>query len=168
MKVAITGASGFIGKHVINNLLHEDVEIVAVTRNRSALAKEYQNIEIVEHDIAQISEGVYKKLKQPDVLIHLAWDGLPNYNSLHHFETELSRQYNFIKQMVESGLKDLFVSGTCFEYGMQSGELEASRNTYPSNPYGLAKDTLRKQLGYLKIAKRFRLIWGRIFYIWEC
>ena len=34
MRVAITGVSGFIGKHAISQLMRKDVEIVTVTRNR--------------------------------------------------------------------------------------------------------------------------------------
>jgi len=102
----------------------------------------------------------------PDTLIHLAWDGLPNYKSLHHFEAELPRQYKFIKHMVESGLSSLFVTGTCFEYGMQSGALSAEMKTEPANPYGYAKDALRKQLELLKNNIRFNLTWGRLFYMY--
>lgn len=38
MKVAVTGASGFIGRHVLTNLLEHGVEIVAVTRDVTRLA----------------------------------------------------------------------------------------------------------------------------------
>ena len=103
---------------------------------------------------------------QPDVLIHLAWDGLPNYKSLHHFETELPRQYQFLKTMIEAGLPSLLVTGTCFEYGMQSGPLSESMPTRPDNPYGFAKDALRRQLEFLKSVKPFSLAWARLFYMY--
>lgn len=165
MKVAITGASGFIGKHVISQLMRKDLEIVAVTRHRESL-KGYADIEVIEHDIGDLSKDVYSKLKQPDILIHLSWDGLPNYKSLHHYETELPKQYKFIKHMVEAGLKSLFVTGTCFEYGMQSGALAPNIITNPTNPYGFAKDALRNQLEYLQQAKPYNLIWARLFYMY--
>ena len=37
MKVAVTGASGFVGNHVLKSLLKESVEVVAVTRNSKRL-----------------------------------------------------------------------------------------------------------------------------------
>ena len=106
----------------------------------------------------------------PDVLIHLAWGGLPNYKSLHHFEQELPAHYRFLKAMVAAGLRHLVVSGTCFEYGMQSGPLHEDLPAVPSNPYGLAKDTLRRQLQYLQLDRQqsgqpFALTWARLFYL---
>lgn len=164
MKVALTGASGFLGRHVLTALMQHDVEVVAVTRDASKLDHVNKLVNIVELDIYENCD-LYYAMSAPDVLIHLAWDGLPNYNSLNHFETELPRQYSFIKHMVKSGLKSLFVSGTCFEYGMQSGALSESTLTYPTNPYGFAKDALQKELAFLKEINPFNLIWARLFYM---
>jgi len=165
MKVALTGASGFIGRHVLNELIQQDVEIVAITRDIAKLDYLKDSVQVLELDI-YADTACYKNIGFPDVLIHLAWDGLPNYKSLHHFETELPRQYKFIKQLVESGLSSLFVSGTCFEYGMHSGALSENIKTNPSNPYGYAKDALRRQLEFLKEVTPFNLVWGRLFYMY--
>jgi nucleoside-diphosphate-sugar epimerase len=166
MKVAVTGASGFVGHHVLNALLAEKVEIYAVTRNISKLCNLDKSINILELDIKDCNGDVFEKIGAPDVLIHLAWDGLPNYKSLHHFETELPKQYMFLKKLIDGGLSSLFVAGTCFEYGMQSGALSANIETRPNNPYGYAKDALRKQLEFLKIVKSFNLTWARLFYMY--
>ena len=165
MKVAVTGASGFVGRHVLADLLEHGAEIVAVTREVSRLTGLSEAVRIVEIDIAHPSSDYFERMGRPDVLIHLAWDGLPNYKSLHHFETELTRQYHFLKSMIEEGLPSLLVTGTCFEYGMQSGPLAADMLTKPNNPYGYAKDTLRKQLEFLKSVKSFNLTWTRLFYM---
>jgi nucleoside-diphosphate-sugar epimerase len=103
---------------------------------------------------------------QPDVLIHLAWTGLPNYKSPHHFEEELPAQYRFLSGLIKCGLKNLVVTGTCFEYGMQSGSLEESFETKPNNPYGFAKDSLRRQLQDLQKVEPFNLTWARLFYLY--
>ena len=103
---------------------------------------------------------------QPDVLIHLAWAGLPNYKSIHHFEEELPAQYQFLSGLVESGLKNLVVTGTCAEYGMQSGQLKDMLETKPNTPYGFAKDTLRRQLQDLQKVEPFNLTWARLFYLY--
>lgn len=166
MKVAVTGASGFIGRHVLAELSKHDVDLVAVTRAAARLSDLDKTVRVVEMDIACTTPDCFERLGKPDVLIHLAWDGLPNYKSLHHFETELPRQYQFLKTMVESGLPSLLVTGTCFEYGMQSGALSATMPTKPTNPYGYAKDALRQQLEYLKQIKPFNLTWGRLFYMY--
>ena len=166
MKVVVTGASGFIGQHVLTDLLQHGLEIVAVTREATRLAGLSETVRIVEMDIAHPPSDCFEQMGRPDILIHLAWDGLPNYKSLHHFETELTRQYYFLKLMLEGGLSSLLVTGTCFEYGMQSGPLAADMPTKPNNPYGYAKDALRKQLEFLKSQTRFNLTWGRLFYMY--
>ena len=166
MKIAVTGASGFIGRHVLTDLLEHGVEIVAVTRDAARLAELSKAVRIVEMDIARPPSDCFEQMGRPDVLIHLAWDGLPNYKSLHHFETELPRQYHFLKLMIEGGLPSLLVTGTCFEYGMQSGALSAAMPTKPANPYGYAKDALRQQLELLRSIKPYKLTWGRLFYMY--
>src|SRR5487761_2200332 len=166
MRVAVSGASGFIGKYVLAELSKLNVEIVAITRDAHKFKDAHHSIHVVEMDISRPTENCFEKLRKPDVLIHLAWDGLPNYKSLHHFETELPKQYQFLKQMIVSGLPTLFVTGTCFEYGMQSGALAANLTTKPDNPYGYAKDALRQQLEYLQKTQSFNLTWGRLFYMY--
>jgi dTDP-6-deoxy-L-talose 4-dehydrogenase (NAD+) len=85
---------------------------------------------------------------------------------LHHFEEELPAHYRFLKALVEAGLKNLLVTGTCSEYGMQSGPLSENMETQPVNPYGFAKDTLRRQLEYLQRVIPFSLTWTRLFYLY--
>ena len=166
MKIAVTGASGFIGRHVLTELLQHEAEIVAVTRDATRLAGLSEAVRIMEMDIACPATDCFEQMGCPDILIHLAWDGLPNYKSRHHFETELPGQYHFLKTMIEAGLQSALVTGTCFEYGMQSGPLAEEMPTKPNNPYGYAKDALRQQLEFLKSIKPFNLTWARLFYLY--
>ena len=166
LKVAVTGASGFIGRHVLAELARHPVAITVVTRDAAKLANVGRDVRVVDLDIGGPHTDDYERLHRPDVLIHLAWDGLPNYNSLHHFETELPKQYLFLKGLVEAGLPALLVTGTCFEYGMQSGALSEELTPLPNNPYGYAKDALRRQLEFLRIKHPFVLTWARLFYMY--
>jgi dTDP-6-deoxy-L-talose 4-dehydrogenase (NAD+) len=163
MKLALTGATGFIGSHVAARLEAEGIPYVASGRDAS---KWRSGAPFASLDLANAPDDVFERLERPDVLIHLAWGGLPNYRSRQHFETELPRQYAFLKRMVESGLRHLVVVGTCFEYGMRDGLLSESMAPAPANPYGLAKDTLRSQLEYLTQANGVQLTWARLFYMW--
>jgi dTDP-6-deoxy-L-talose 4-dehydrogenase (NAD+) len=119
----------------------------------------------IKLDHSRPSSHDYEALGRPEVVIHLAWEGLPNYRSLHHFETELPRQYAFLKGAVEGGVSSLVVAGTCYEYGMINGELSESADSRPANAYGFAKDSLRRQLEFLQARKPFGLTWARLFYM---
>jgi len=167
MKVAVTGASGFIGRHVLRALsTRDDVEIVASSRAAVCADPELSGIRHVALDTATPSTDDFDNLGRPDVVVHLAWSGLPNYRSLHHYETELPRQYEFLQSLVQAGLRNLFVTGTCYEYGMTIGELDESLEAAPSNPYAHAKAALRRQLQFLRDTRPYALTWARLFYMY--
>ena len=166
LKIAVVGATGFIGRHVVTELLKYDVDIVATYYSNKSKLIYPSNVYWLHFDIMKSSDNVFSELGEPDVLIHLAWSGLPNYNSLHHYEVELINQYAFLKKMVLGGLKSVVITGTCFEYGMQSGPLSADMETEPNNSYGFAKDVLRKQLEYLQLKYEFKITWARLFYMY--
>lgn len=165
LKIAVTGATGFVGRYVLAELAKHKVEVIAVTRKGNKLQTS-ANTHWIHLDIAKPPANAFEILGKPDVLVHLAWDGLPNYKSLHHFEDELPKQYFFLKEMVEAGLPALLVTGTCFEYGMQTGPLHANISTDPVTSYGLAKDTLRKQIELLQREYSLNFIWARLFYLY--
>lgn len=166
MIIAVTGASGFIGRHVLKELALHPVDVVAVSRDAGKLVDYAGTVRIVELEVGNTEKNYFEHLGRPDVLIHLAWDGLPNYTSLHHFETELPHQYHFLKSMVDSGLPAMLVTGTCYEYGIQYGELSEELPTLPVNPYGYSKDALRRQLEFLRLSCPFSLTWARLFYMY--
>lgn len=166
MKIAVTGATGFLGKHVLCALSHQDVQVMAMVRDlETANLGDFRG-QVVQGDLCNSAENLFEKLGCPDVLIHLAWSGLPNYKSTHHFERELPSQYTFLSNLVKAGLSHLCVTGTCFEYGMYSGSLQESMIPNPSNPYGYAKNALRCQLEYLQATFPFQLTWMRLFYLY--
>lgn len=148
-----------MGRHVLAALRRRGIEPIVASRKGAVSATTH-----VVLDIHQPPADAFDQLGRPDVLIHLAWGGLPNYLSLHHFEDELPAQHRFLKAMVAAGLRNLVVTGTCFEYGMQSGALSEDVPATPANPYGFAKDSLRRQLQYLQAKLPFNLTWTRLFY----
>jgi len=168
IKVLVTGATGFIGRYVVNELLSSKCHIIATSRNQDKARsyKWYSRVQYIPCDLNEASENFFQFFQRPDLLIHLAWEGLPNYTDLFHLEKNLFSNYRFLKNMVEHGLKSMLVTGTCFEYGMQSGALKETMITIPNNPYGLAKDTLRKFLEQLQQKYRFLFKWLRLFYIY--
>ena len=166
MKIVVTGANGFIGRHIIPRLIDKNIDVIAVVRDLNKSKDLNQLCKVVEHEIGVEDELLYSKLNNPDVLLHLAWGGLPDYKSLQHINTELPKHYNFIFKMVESGIKSVSVVGTCFEYGMLSGPLSENMETKPGNAYGYAKDALRKQLQFLQKESDFMFTWMRLFYMY--
>ncbi len=167
MKVAVTGATGFVGRHVLLELARRDgIEATAISRRLADASVLPAGVKHLQMDLEAPTVDDIECIAGSDVLIHLAWTGLPNYQSLHHFATHLGAQYRFLAQMIEKGLPSLVCAGTCFEYGLQSGQLNESMVTIPQNPYGFAKDALRRQLEFLRAQVPFKLTWARLFYLY--
>ena len=164
MKIAITGATGFIGQHVRNVLAKTDNDVVLVVRYVERVGDKSAREEIVAADLSQARTDWFELFGRPDVVLHLAWGGLPNYMDYYHVDVELPTQLRFLTALINSGLKKLVVTGTCYEYGLSSGALSEDQETNPNTPYGIAKDRLRKELFELRSTQHFDLTWARIFY----
>lgn len=168
MKILVTGATGFVGRHVINELLKYDHEIIATIRNKNAVTNFNAKIKTAELDLdnIELNKNYFLELGAPHLLIHLAWQGLPNYKETFHVEKNLPSHIVFLKNMVDNGLQNMVVTGTCFEYGMKNGCLSEEMESDPQNAYALAKDKLRKFLEELQNKNHFNLKWIRLFYMY--
>ena len=164
MKIAITGATGFIGRHVRSVLVKTDHVVVLVVRNVKKVGDRAANEEIVVADLSQARTDWFELFGKPDAVLHLAWGGLSNYMDSYHVDVELPMQLKFLQSLIDSGLKKLVVAGTCYEYGLSSGAISESQMTNPNTPYGIAKDSLRKALFEIRSKKDFELTWARVFY----
>ncbi len=168
MKVLVTGATGFIGSYVVEELLRNGYTTIATSRSTKNKIKHkwIKDTDYVSADLAENRKDWYTFLGKPDILIHLAWDGLPHYKELFHIERNLSGNYFFLKNLIEHGLKKIVVTGTCLEYGLRCGALGEDLEAKPANPYALAKDSLRKFLEQLQKQIDFDLKWIRLFYMY--
>jgi dTDP-6-deoxy-L-talose 4-dehydrogenase (NAD+) len=165
MNVLVTGATGFIGRHTVTRLLQKGYRVTAVARDatRAMDMPWFDRVHFLACDIHCPDTGP-DLFGSQDAVMHLAWPGLPDYKSFVHMEETLPADYRFLKKMICSGIKNLVVTGTCFEYGMQNGMLDENMPTCPTTPYGLAKDSLRKFLEMLRTEHPFAMKWARLFY----
>ncbi len=165
-KVIVSGVTGFVGRHLIPILLENSYEVIAIGR-----AKEKAEIFPWFADVEFVSLDYHKC--EPDFsfpkgvgLIHLAWQGLPNYSSLSHVEENLFYNYKFIKSLVLMGVGRVLAVGTCLEYGVQNGPMKSSFTPQPTIPYAVAKNTLRHFLELLSKNHPFDFQWARLFYMY--
>ncbi|HEX8593313.1 MAG TPA: NAD(P)-dependent oxidoreductase [Pseudomonas sp.] len=167
MRILVTGATGFVGRHLVSALLERGCDVRAVARSLEVAqgmpwfdAVEFVpgDIHSPELDIPMLTQGVH-------AMAHLAWPGLPDFKALFHFEHNLFADYVFIKRVVQAGVPQVMVTGTCLEYGMQYGPLGEQTLPEPVTPYGLAKNTLRLFLESLQSTQPFTLQWARLFYL---
>ena len=168
MRVLVTGATGFVGRHVVPQLLQRGHTVTAVARDE-AKARQFNwfdSIRFAACDIHRSASNQMGSFVAQDAVIHLAWPGLPNYGSAFHVEKNLPGSYRFLKSLVEAGVRQVLVTGTCGEYGLQSGALSEDIPPAPVTQYALAKDTLHKYLQALQQQHRYVLQWARLFYMY--
>lgn len=168
MKILVTGATGFVGRHLVPELLLRRHEILAVARDRDNAKKMpwYEKVTFVACDIHDPKIDFAQTLGVPNIIVHLAWSGLPNYKDSFHLEKNLPADCLFLKKIIMAGTQHVVVTGTCLEYGMQNGALSEETTPMPTTPYGLAKDKLRKFLQELQTQHPFTLQWARLFYMY--
>jgi dTDP-6-deoxy-L-talose 4-dehydrogenase (NAD+) len=163
--VAVTGATGFVGRHVVSFLrCLPGCRVVATGRDESRLKD--LGVDYVVVDLENENLDCYTLLGKPNTLIHLAWEGLPRYHDSIHIERNLVASYRFISTMVQQGVSAVTVAGTCYEYGLQAGCLTENTLPAPITSYGIAKDRLRCLLYSLREHHQFSLCWARLFYMY--
>lgn len=86
MQIAVTGASGFIGGHVRKVISKSGHEIVLVSRKPESLKPMAANETVIKIDFHRSNNDWFTSLGQPDVVLHLAWSGLPNYLDSYHVQ----------------------------------------------------------------------------------
>lgn len=120
MKIFLTGGTGFVGSHFINEAHSNGIEIIALRRPgaSSRVLLEQEPIWIdgyLDEDFSQRLIGV-------DVLVHLA-SHTPNppYDHLSKYlYWNVYASLQLAEQAKKSGVNKILVAGSCFEYGLSA------------------------------------------------
>jgi len=78
MNIIVTGGSGFVGRHLLKELVQTNHNIASITRQEFF---HFDSIKIILGDLS-LSERMRQELIefQPDVVVHLSWQGIPDYS----------------------------------------------------------------------------------------
>lgn len=152
MKIAITGASGYIGRHIAALAKKNGYKVVAIDRSSDI-------------DIFAQHDNIFEALQKPDVLLHLAWRDGFRHNSPEHMKN-LSHHYDFLRSYINSGGKNVAVMGSMHEVGYWEGAIDEQTPCDPLSQYGVAKNALRQSMMLLTKDSDISLYWLRGFYIY--
>lgn len=166
MKIFITGATGFIGKHILDQFQNKKHSILASALEYEKINNNNQNIQWLYgnlHDIESLKSKIISF--NPDIVIHLAWFGIPDYSeniSIYNLNVSI-KLLDIILE--ETNCKKIIVSGSCYEYGSVYGIANEQDNIKINSYFSWAKHSLFNYL-YLKCSQReVQLIWFRFFYV---
>ncbi len=160
MKIAVTGANGYLGQGIVKQLIKDGNEVIAADYTLDNVDPRAKKVEC---DLFSLSDP-YQKLDEPEVVLHLAWRNGFVHNAISHME-DLPSHYLFLKQLLDGGLKRLAVMGTMHEVGFYEGSIKENTPTNPQSLYGIAKNALRNAAFLLCNGHDAICQWIRGFYI---
>ena len=163
-RVLVTGAGGYIGRHVVSALIDAGAEVVGVDRPRSKRGGA-EEFDLIEADLFLQTAEVLKRAGQIDVCLHLAWEAGFVHDAPAHM-LRLSDHVRFLDAVLSSGVRQLAVMGTMHEVGYHHGPIDEHTATNPRSQYGVAKDALRRSLAITLADSTVTLQWLRCFYIY--
>ena len=162
MRVLVTGASGYMGRHVVKFLLEQGHEVYVSDFSYKGVD---ERAKIIDEPIFSGEKDIFERLQKPDVLVHLAWKDGFIHDSYAHMRF-LSDHVTFLEHMIDGGLKNLTVMGSMHEVGYWEGAIDENTPCNPMSMYGIAKNALRQTLLLYCKDKPVNLHWLRAYYIY--
>lgn len=169
--VALTGATGFVGRQVLRHLDAGGHRVRAFVRAGSAgrLPASTERVQVVEIDdlFAASTDALRGALDGVDTLVHAAWYAEPG-KYLHHPKNVdcLTGTLRLGTAFAEAGGRRFAGVGTCFEYDLTGGLLHVDTPLRPATLYASCKVAAFEVLQQLLATSGTEFAWCRLFYLY--
>jgi len=145
-RVLVTGAAGFIGSHLVDRLVEEGAEVVAIDNlkdgNLSNLAESMDKIEFHKVDIRNF-ESLKEVMDGVEIVFHLAANANVPYsvdNPKYDFETNTLGTFNVLKLSLDLDVEKVVYASSAAVYGEPIYvPIDEEHPLNPISPYGASK-----------------------------
>lgn len=163
MKIFVTGGTGFVGRHTVAELQKHGHTLLILSRGKYESSRKTS---YVRGDLSTLSrwERQLRHFK-PDAALHMAWEGIPDYGPENSMRN-LAQGIDLIRALGGAGCKKVVVTGSCWEYGVEKGEVSEGDPLVIEKSFPAAKNALRCIGTAVAQAHDMRLVWARIFYVY--
>lgn len=163
MRILLTGASGFLGRYVLQRLQHHGIETVTLGRHRPS---QCDFAEFIEADLLAMPDfDALVKQAHATHLLHLAWE--TEHGKFWTSPQNLSWIYatvRLVDAFCHAGGQRVVAAGSCAEYEWsQSLCLEDDTPLGAATLYGTTKNTTRRLVSAICTQHQVPFAWGRIF-----
>ena len=167
MKILISGGSGFIGKNLVNYLIQNNYNVMLIGRNVDHIS--VTNLKKKTFDLNNLNNDYEEIIKyDPDVFIHLAWEGIPNYNEKFS-KKNYHNTIRIIKDLLNyTKCSKIISTGSCWEYndGNIKGKCKEDLVINPQKPFSIYKNKIYKEVSKITKKKNVLFNWLRLFYVY--
>lgn len=165
MRYVVTGATSFIGLELLDYLLSQQHQVVAVCRPESqGLSKIPAGVEIVTSEMSDYG-NLYRDIEHADVFVNLAWGGT-GHDGRNVQDVQRGNVIHTIAAMFAAdkmGCKVFVEAGSQAEYGTVLEKITEETPCHPFSEYGKAKLEVKERLFELSEQLGIKYIHLRIF-----
>ncbi|MHA6963340.1 NAD-dependent epimerase/dehydratase family protein [Zobellella denitrificans] len=161
MRVLLTGATGFIGRHLLEALQQRGIDTLTLGRHRPSGTGDFIQADLLRDNLSLLLKGC-----EASHLLHLAWYTEPGQFWHSPLNNDWQRASQRLAQaFIAQGGQHLVAAGSCAEYDWSQGHCQEDETPlHPASLYGHAKNTTRQT--YEELCRRYqvRFAWGRVFF----
>ena len=170
-KILLTGATGFVGQHILKRLQERGCHMRLVIREGSqSRISSMQGIEsiVTSKDIFQESSPWWAETCNGiETVIHAAWYAEPGQYLQSDKNLDcLLGTINLAKGATTASIKKFIGIGTCFEYEMSDTPLSTRTSLDPKSIYAATKASAYNTLAQYFLHKKINFLWCRLFYLY--
>lgn len=165
-RVLLTGASGFIGRYCLRELVREGYDVIATYHAKAPEAGDSERVKWVKIDLTGDLKPIEDILRETpaDALLHLAWDVKKDYQTSEKNRIWMEKSLELVRLFIKCGGKRVVTVGSCFEYAASRRPLKEDGRLNPNTLYGECKRSLYMTAERLCRAERISYAHMRVFY----